>query len=32
LAAINDPLYQANQMVSDDISQLTGGVKIPGII
>jgi DNA-binding YbaB/EbfC family protein len=32
LAAINDALYQAKQMVSDEMSQLTGGVKIPGII
>ena len=32
LAAINDALYQAKQMVSEEMSQLTGGVKIPGII
>ena len=32
LAAINDALYQAKQMVSEELSQLTGGVKIPGII
>ena len=32
LAAINDALYQAKQMMSEEMSQLTGGVKIPGII
>ena len=32
LAAINDALYQAKQLVTDEMSQLTGGVKIPGII
>ena len=32
LAAINDALYQAKQMLSEEMSQLTGGVKIPGII
>jgi DNA-binding YbaB/EbfC family protein len=32
LAAINDALYQAKQMVTEQMSQLTGGVKIPGII
>jgi DNA-binding YbaB/EbfC family protein len=32
LAAINDALYQAKQLVSEEMSQLTGGVKIPGII
>jgi DNA-binding YbaB/EbfC family protein len=32
LAAINDALYQAKQMVSEEMSQLTGGVKVPGII
>jgi len=32
LAAINDALYQAKQMVTEEMSQLTGGVKIPGII
>ena len=32
LAAINDALYQAKQMVSEEMGQLTGGVKIPGII
>ena len=32
LAAVNDALYQAKQMVSEKMAQLTGGVKIPGII
>jgi len=32
LAAINDALYQAKQLVSEEMSQLTGGVKVPGII
>ena len=32
LAAINDALYQAKQLMSEEMSQLTGGVKIPGII
>jgi DNA-binding YbaB/EbfC family protein len=32
LAAINDALYQAKQMVTEQMSQLTGGVKIPGIL
>ena len=32
LAAINDALSQAKQMMSEEMSQLTGGVKIPGII
>ena len=32
LAAVNDALHQAKQMVSEEMSQLTGGVKIPGII
>jgi DNA-binding YbaB/EbfC family protein len=32
LAAVNDALYQAKKMVSEEMTQLTGGVKIPGII
>ncbi|UCG64109.1 MAG: YbaB/EbfC family nucleoid-associated protein [Deltaproteobacteria bacterium] len=32
LAAVNDALHQAKQMVSEEMTQLTGGVKIPGII
>lgn len=32
LAAVNDALSQAKQMVSEEMTQLTGGVKIPGII
>ncbi len=31
LAAVNDALYQAKQMVSEEMTKLTGGVKIPGI-
>ena len=32
LAAVNDALYQAKQMVSDEMTKLTGGVKIPGMM
>jgi DNA-binding YbaB/EbfC family protein len=32
LAAANDALHQAKQMVSEEMTQLTGGVKIPGMI
>ena len=32
LAAVNDALYQAKQMVSEEMTKLTGGIKIPGII
>ena len=32
LAAVNDALYQAKQMVSEEMGKLTGGVKIPGIM
>jgi len=32
LAAVNDALYQAKQMVTEEMSKLTGGVKIPGIM
>ena len=31
LAAINDALYQAKQMVSGEMAKLTGGVSIPGM-
>ena len=31
LAAVNDALYQAKQMFSEEMTKLTGGVKIPGI-
>ena len=31
LAAVNDALYQARQMVSEEMTKLTGGIKIPGI-
>jgi DNA-binding YbaB/EbfC family protein len=31
LAAVNDALHQAKQMVSDEMTKLTGGIKIPGI-
>ncbi len=32
LAAVNDALYQARQMVSEEMTKLTGGIKIPGIV
>jgi DNA-binding YbaB/EbfC family protein len=32
LAAVNDALYQTKQMVSEEMTKLTGGVKIPGMI
>jgi DNA-binding YbaB/EbfC family protein len=32
LAAVNDALFQAKRMISEEMSQLTGGVNIPGII
>jgi DNA-binding YbaB/EbfC family protein len=32
LAAVNDALHQARQMVSEEMTKLTGGIKIPGII
>lgn len=32
LAAVNDALYQAKQMVNEEMTKLTGGVKIPGIM
>ena len=31
LAAINDALHQAKQMVSEEMAKLTGGVSIPGM-
>ena len=31
LAAINDALYQDKQMVSEEMTKLTGGVAIPGM-
>ena len=32
LAAVNDALSQAKQMVSEEMTQLTGGVNIPGLM
>jgi DNA-binding YbaB/EbfC family protein len=32
LAAINDALFQAKQMVTEEMSKLTGGVNIPGLM
>ncbi len=32
LAAVNDALYQARQMVSEEMTKLTGGIKIPGLM
>lgn len=32
LAAVNDALHQAKQMVSQEMTKLTGGIKIPGIM
>ncbi len=32
LAAVNDALYQARQMVNEEMTKLTGGIKIPGIM
>jgi DNA-binding YbaB/EbfC family protein len=32
LAAVNDALFQAKRMISEEMTQLTGGVNIPGII
>lgn len=32
LAAVNDALNQAKQMVSEEMTKLTGGVKIPGLM
>ena len=32
LAAVNDALDQAKQMVSEEMTKLTGGIKIPGLM
>ena len=32
LAAVNDALFQAKQMVSEEMSKLTGGVNFPGLM
>jgi DNA-binding YbaB/EbfC family protein len=32
LAAVNDALNQAKQMVSEEMTKLTGGIKIPGLM
>ncbi|MBW1784933.1 MAG: YbaB/EbfC family nucleoid-associated protein [Deltaproteobacteria bacterium] len=32
LAAVNDALTQAKQMVNQEMTKLTGGVKIPGMM
>ena len=32
LAAVNDALSQAKQMVSEEMTKLTGGVNIPGLM
>lgn len=32
LAAVNDALAKSNEMVSAEMSKLTGGLKIPGLI
>jgi len=32
LAAVNDALFQAKQMASDEMTKLTGGVNIPGLM
>ena len=32
LAAVNDALSQAKQMVTEEMSKLTGGVNIPGLM
>jgi DNA-binding YbaB/EbfC family protein len=31
-AAVNDALYRSKQMVSEEMTKLTGGVKIPGMM
>ena len=31
LAAVNDALNRSREMVSDEMSKLTGGMKIPGL-
>ena len=32
LAAVNEALMQSQKMVSDEMSKLTGGMKIPGLM
>lgn len=32
LAAVNEALAQSQKMVSDEMSKLTGGMKIPGLM
>ena len=32
LAAVNDALFQAKQMVNEEMTKLTGGVNIPGLM
>ena len=32
LAAVNDALFQAKQMASDEMTKLSGGVNIPGLM
>jgi hypothetical protein len=32
LAAVNEALLQSQKMVSDEMSKLTGGMKIPGLM
>ncbi len=32
LAAVNDALAKSNEMVSAEMSKLTGGLKIPGLM
>ena len=32
LAAVNDALLQAKQMVTEEMSKLTGGVSMPGLM
>lgn len=32
LAAVNDALFQAKQMASEEMTKLTGGVNIPGLM
>lgn len=32
LAAVNEGLRQAREMVSEEMSKLTGGLKIPGLV
>ena len=32
LAAVNDAIDQAKQMVNEEMTKLTGGIKIPGLM